>query len=152
MTTSLLAAAALLAALVVPPPPAPQVGRTGTAVAPDHDPNRGLEVLDRRPVKRASRSAPRRPRPAGPARPPRPDLLWRIALCESGGNPRAVSASGTFRGAFQFSTATWRGVGGVGDPAAAPLTEQRARAERLYALRGIAPWPVCGRRALAGAS
>jgi len=36
------------------------------------------------------------------------EAVWRaLAQCESNGNPRAVSASGTYRGAFQFSTATW---------------------------------------------
>jgi hypothetical protein len=35
-------------------------------------------------------------------------------------------------------------MGGTGDPAAATEAEQDARAAQLLALRGTAPWPVCG--------
>ena len=41
-----------------------------------------------------------------------PAELVRIAECESGGNPRAVSRSGQYRGKFQFDVGTWRGLGG----------------------------------------
>lgn len=71
--------------------------------------------------------------------------LERIARCESGGNPRAVSANGMYRGKYQFSRATWRTVGGKGDPAAASEAEQDRRAAMLYRRSGPAPWPVCGR-------
>jgi len=88
------------------------------------------------------------PEPAtGPA--PSGDVaahLERIAQCESGGNPRAVSASGQYRGKYQFDPGTWAGVGGTGDPAAASEEEQDRRAAILYAQRGPAPWPVCGYR------
>jgi lysozyme family protein len=72
-------------------------------------------------------------------------VLARIAQCESGGDPTAVSSSGAYRGKYQFSRATWRELGGTGDPAAAPEAEQDQRAAVLYAQRGTAPWPVCGR-------
>jgi hypothetical protein len=68
-----------------------------------------------------------------------------IAQCESGGNPRAVSPSGQYRGLYQFDYQTWRSVGGSGDPAAASVQEQTMRAQRLYSQRGSSPWPVCGR-------
>ncbi|MFA9270921.1 MAG: transglycosylase family protein [Baekduiaceae bacterium] len=71
--------------------------------------------------------------------------LERIARCESGGNPRAISANGMYRGKYQFSRATWRTVGGKGDPAAASEAEQDRRAAILYRRSGPAPWPVCGR-------
>ncbi len=74
-----------------------------------------------------------------------PAALTAIAACESGGNPRAVDASGTYRGLFQFDSGTWASVGGHGDPAAAPAAEQYRRAAVLYARSGAAPWPVCGR-------
>jgi hypothetical protein len=70
--------------------------------------------------------------------------LNRIAFCESKGNPRAVSGSGTFRGKYQFSYSTWKSVGGKGDPAAAPEREQDRRAALLLTRSGSSPWPVCG--------
>jgi hypothetical protein len=70
--------------------------------------------------------------------------LSRIAYCESKGNPRAVSASGTFRGKYQFDYGTWRAVGGHGDPATAPESEQDRRAAMLLRRSGHSPWPVCG--------
>jgi peptidoglycan hydrolase CwlO-like protein len=102
-------------------------------------------------VRRGARPGPA-PAPAAPepvaAIPgaPGPGVLERIAQCESGGNPRAVSASGQYRGKYQFSQATWEGVGGTGDPAAASEAEQDKRAAILYAQSGPAPWPVCGYR------
>ncbi len=71
--------------------------------------------------------------------------LQAIARCESGGNPRAVSANGLYRGKYQFDLRTWASVGGRGDPAAAPEREQDHRAMLLYQRRGAQPWPVCGR-------
>ena len=69
--------------------------------------------------------------------------LQRIAQCESGGNPSAVSTDGTYRGKYQFDRETWRAMGGNGDPAAAPEAEQDRIAAALLAQRGTAPWPVC---------
>src|SRR4051794_41760986 len=71
-------------------------------------------------------------------------LLSRIAVCESGGNPAATSAGGRYRGKYQFSRATWRAMGGTGDPARAPEAVQDAMAARLLAARGTSPWPNCG--------
>ena len=70
--------------------------------------------------------------------------LARIARCESGGDPTAISSSGRYRGKYQFSRATWRELGGSGDPAAAPESVQDAIAAKLLARRGTSPWPVCG--------
>jgi soluble lytic murein transglycosylase-like protein len=67
-----------------------------------------------------------------------------IAACESGGDPRAVSAGGTYRGKYQFDYGTWESVGGSGDPAAASEAEQDYRAALLYSEAGSSPWPVCG--------
>lgn len=75
-----------------------------------------------------------------------------LRQCEAGGNYAAVSPSGQYRGAYQFDLITWRGVGGVGDPAAAPPAEQDYRAQLLYNQRGAQPWPVCGRYLLADKS
>ncbi len=68
-----------------------------------------------------------------------------LARCESGGNPRAVSSSGTYRGLYQFSISTWQSVGGSGDPINASSSEQTHRASILYQRSGRGPWPVCGR-------
>jgi peptidoglycan hydrolase-like protein with peptidoglycan-binding domain len=73
-----------------------------------------------------------------------PAILRRIAECESGGNPRAVSPGGQYRGKYQFSRETWRSLGGSGDPADAPEWQQDRLALKLYRLRGTAPWPNCG--------
>ena len=67
-----------------------------------------------------------------------------IGACESGGDPAAVSADGTYRGKYQFDYGTWASVGGSGDPAAAPESEQDYRAALLYSQSGTSPWPVCG--------
>src|ERR671922_209732 len=72
-----------------------------------------------------------------------PLVLRRIAECESGGNPRAISPGGTYRGKYQFSRATWRNLGGTGDPAAAPEWLQDRLALKLYRQAGTAPWPNC---------
>jgi hypothetical protein len=70
--------------------------------------------------------------------------LEAIASCESGDDPTAVSADGTYRGKYQFDYGTWESVGGHGDPAAAPEAEQDYRAALLYSRSGSSPWPVCG--------
>jgi peptidoglycan hydrolase-like protein with peptidoglycan-binding domain len=69
--------------------------------------------------------------------------LAHIAQCESGGDPTAVSPDGQYRGKYQFTRATWAALGGTGDPAKAPESEQDALAAKLYAERGTAPWPNC---------
>jgi len=70
--------------------------------------------------------------------------LEAIAACESGGNPGAIGGGGAYRGKYQFDYGTWASVGGSGDPAAAPESEQDARAAALLARSGTSPWPVCG--------
>lgn len=82
------------------------------------------------------------------------DVLARLRQCESKGDYTAVSRSGTYRGAYQFSRRTWNNVAGtyapehVGvDPAAAPPVVQDHMARALWSEEGSRPWPVCGRRA-----
>jgi hypothetical protein len=74
-----------------------------------------------------------------------PGYLAAIAACESGGNPAAIGGGGLYRGLFQMTIATWRSVGGQGDPAAASVAEQVRRAAALYAQAGPGQWPVCAR-------
>jgi len=71
--------------------------------------------------------------------------LAQIARCESGGDAHAVSADGRYRGKYQFDRATWRAVGGSGDPAKASAAEQDRRAAALLAAQGTSAWPVCAR-------
>jgi soluble lytic murein transglycosylase-like protein len=98
-------------------------------------------------IEREHRAAARRKRrrlyaslPGGISR----STLDAIATCESGGDPTAVSADGTYRGKYQFDYGTWESVGGSGDPAGASAAEQDYRAALLYERSGSSPWPVCG--------
>jgi len=93
------------------------------------------------PVIRVSSAPPS----SGDPSPWESSTLARIRACESGGNYRAVSSSGRYRGAYQFDRGTWASVGGSGDPAAASPAEQDYRALLLLRQRGTRPWPVCGR-------
>jgi resuscitation-promoting factor RpfB len=70
-------------------------------------------------------------------------VLERIAQCESGGDPTAVSPDGRYRGKYQFSRSTWRAMGGNGDPAAAPESVQDRLAAKLLRKAGTSPWPNC---------
>jgi hypothetical protein len=92
----------------------------------------GLEPFSSRAVRRRSSGGGRVP-----------GILRAVADCESGGNPRAVSPDGRYRGKYQFSQGTWEGLGGRGDPAKAPEWKQDRLALKLYRQRGNAPWPNC---------
>lgn len=73
-------------------------------------------------------------------------LNWgALANCESGGNPRAVSSGGTYRGLYQFTLGTWHNVGGSGDPIDWSSGEQTYRAKLLYRRSGRSSWPTCGK-------
>ncbi len=37
------------------------------------------------------------------------DKMYRVMMCESGGNPRASGAGGAHLGLFQYAPGTWRG-------------------------------------------
>jgi hypothetical protein len=72
-----------------------------------------------------------------------PRMLRRIAECESGGDPTAVSPGRRYRGKYQFSRGTWRNLGGEGDPIDASEAAQDRLALKLYRQQGTAPWPNC---------
>ena len=93
---------------------------------------------ERRAEKRQKRQAAAAPAVAVPPH------LEAIAMCESGGDPTAVSADGMYHGKYQFSVATWQAMGGSGLPSQAPEAEQDMRAAMLYAQSGPGQWPVCG--------
>ncbi len=90
----------------------------------------GLEPFTRSSTRRSGRASV-------------PRILRLIAECESGGDPSAVSAGGTYRGKYQFSLGTWRSLGGKGDPAKAAEWLQDRLALRLYRRSGNSPWPNC---------
>ncbi len=74
------------------------------------------------------------------------DIWTALARCESGGRPDAVSRSGKYHGAFQFSLATWRGIGMSGNPIDYPYDVQLGAAKRLQARSGWGQWPTCARK------
>ena len=76
-------------------------------------------------------------------RPTMPAVLERIAQCESKGDPTAVSGRGRYRGKYQFSRATWRSIGGKGDPAKASEGVQDRMARKLLRTQGPGAWPNC---------
>ena len=99
-----------------------------------------------RPFRASSVIRPRRRRArSGSGLASLPRALKRIAECESGGNPRAVSPGGTYRGKYQFMKSTWKAWGGrTSDPIDASEAHQDRVALKLYRARGTAPWPSCG--------
>ena len=71
-----------------------------------------------------------------------PGSKWRqVAQCESNFNPRAVNKQNKAHfGLFQFKLATWRSVGGSGNPIDASPREQFDRAKKLQAKAGWGQW------------
>jgi hypothetical protein len=109
---------------------------------------KGVSPLQAGSGPQQAKNGPRKAEPRKPKGPPIPGAVMQqletIASCESGGDPRAVSADGTYRGKYQFDRQTWASMGGEGDPAKAPEAEQDRRAAKLLAASGSSPWPVCG--------
>lgn len=62
--------------------------------------------------------------------------------CESGGNYAENTGNGYY-GAYQFSLATWEGLGYTGLPSNAAPPVQDAAAQRLQAMSGWGQWPAC---------
>ncbi|WP_433789757.1 transglycosylase family protein [Actinoplanes sp. CA-252034] len=86
--------------------------------------------------------------PATPAQAAR-QVNWDVvAKCESGGRWHINTGNG-YHGGLQFSRSTWKSNGG-GKYAAtadkATKAEQIAIANKLYAKRGLSPWPTCGKK------
>lgn len=104
----------------------------------------------------------------GPAAPPQVDgrvpppaggptgSQWdELRRCESTHNYAAISPSGLYRGAYQFSQQTWDWVAGIHwphlvgiDPINAQPAWQDVMAYTLFAMRGWDQWPICGRNLL----
>lgn len=72
----------------------------------------------------------------------------RLAQCESGGRWHINTGNGYY-GGLQFSRGTWKAYGGAKYASTADKAtkaEQIKIAKKLYAKRGLSPWPVCGRK------
>ncbi len=76
-----------------------------------------------------------------------------LRQCESAQNYRAISSSGRYRGAYQFSVRTWNWVAGMHypelvavDPIDASPPDQDKMAYKLYEINGWDPWPTCKKR------
>ena len=74
-----------------------------------------------------------------------------VAQCESGGNSATNTGNGYY-GRYQFDRQTWQSLGYRGTANQYSAATQTRAAERLYAQRGSAPWPVCGRHLSGSAS
>jgi hypothetical protein len=88
------------------------------------------------------------PPPAPPPPPPTSPLggAWaELRQCESGGN-YAIDTGNGYYGAYQFSAATWHGLGLTGLPSQAPPAVQDQAAVELQARSGWGQWPACSRR------
>lgn len=77
------------------------------------------------------------------------EWLERTARCESHGDYHAISATGKFRGRYQFDRDSWRRAGGIrltghADPARASPQGQDVVALRWRRMVGTGAWPVCG--------
>ena len=72
--------------------------------------------------------------------------LHRLRICESGNNYRLHTGNGYF-GAYQFSRATWHGLGFHGRPDHARHATQDRAARREHAISGWRAWPSCSQRA-----
>lgn len=146
------AAAAVEAARVARAASTPQAVPSGSGTAAAGSSAEGMPTTGR-PRSPVSRSAGPAANPAGlgvavsggPASAEELAFLAKVRACESRGDYTIVNPSGRYRGAYQFSVQTWKGVGGAGDPAAASPQEQDARALALLRLQGRRAWPVCGR-------
>ena len=92
------------------------------------------------------------PAPDGPTE----EQWYALRRCESTNNYQAISPSGTYRGAYQFSQATWDFISGISahvevhhlfgmDPIDAAPADQDLMALTLYNYWGRGQWPECGR-------
>ena len=135
-TLALVGSAATAGAQVIVAEEQPSIERLKTLIRPAKRLGLSIERYRREQLQRLQSSS----QVLGVSR----TTLEAIAACESGGDPGAVSADGSYRGKYQFDYGTWASVGGAGDPAAAPEYEQDRRAAMLYGRTGGSAWPICG--------
>ena len=92
-----------------------------------------------------------------PANGPTAEQWDALRNCESLDNYQAISPSGTYRGAYQFSQEAWDWLAAIHfpfleglDPAQVDPAWQDVMAYTLFAMRGGDQWPVCGEHLLDG--
>jgi hypothetical protein len=87
------------------------------------------------------------PPPPPPPPPPSPlGGVWaELRRCESG-DDYAIDTGNGYYGAYQFSAATWHGLGFTGLPNRAGPAFQDEAAVELQARSGWGQWPACSRR------
>ena len=115
----------------------------------DHHHDHDTTTTTQPPTTTTEAGAVKHPIPAGTT-----EAQWHaLRQCESTQNYRAVSKSGRYRGAYQFSIRTWDWVAGmhypdlVGvDPIDASPSDQDKMAYQLYEINGWDPWPTCRKR------
>jgi len=106
-----------------------------------HHPGCNTQACEQRVDRKEHRKTIRRWRRT--ARPYR-GWLASVRWCESR-NTYTINTGNGFYGAYQFTVASWRAVGGQGMPHRASPPEQDYRAVRLLWLQGPGAWPICGR-------
>jgi len=118
------------------------VGATVVSLAPLHLP--GPPAVPTVPPAPVVAAPP--PLPA-PSPPPSPlGGVWaELRRCESGDN-YAIDTGNGYYGAYQFSAATWHGLGFDGLPNQAGPAFQDEAAVELQARSGWGQWPACSRR------
>jgi len=109
-----------------PPPPAPVVQRETPAAAPAAQPAAPVQETATGSVTAGS------------------GYEACVIRAESGGNAGAVNASSGAGGLYQFLPSTWASLGYSGLPEDAPVAEQQAAFQRLYAESGSSPWSSDG--------
>ena len=131
--------------------------RIATSIAELRKERERQRLLDEEDARRARAKTTSGPTTTIAATPPieegPSDIQWEaLRYCEATGNYGAVSPTGKYRGAYQFSVETWDWIAGlyyehlIGlDPAEARGVDQDRMARALYDLRGRGQWPVCGR-------
>jgi resuscitation-promoting factor RpfA len=68
--------------------------------------------------------------------------LYRLRMCESGGN-YAINTGNGYYGAYQFAVGTWNSLGFPGYPNQAAPATQDAAVAKLWRSSGWASWPGC---------
>jgi hypothetical protein len=87
-------------------------------------------------------TTPAPPPVSTPSTAPAGGVWYELRMCESGDN-YSINTGNGYYGAYQFSLATWYGLGFSGLPSDAPPAVQDRAAQELQAEAGWGQWPAC---------